>query len=212
MIADFKSRWPALFTAKEIDKKFMRISTVPLLSTFFAELDRYSPQLMEIFRCKGGLAGRKTRAVMLTISKDDYVHTRRASILKCLCAYPYKDHENLVKEYSKPFEIPPGRQIVSDCGSETYLTAEFLDFYLNPLSTTHPSYIKDTYDFVEKVRKLHVPREAMLFTMDVDSLYTNIHTGEGIQAIQNNLQQNPDKKRPDMEFLQLSEINLTRNT
>ncbi|KAF4070120.1 hypothetical protein AMELA_G00298160 [Ameiurus melas] len=39
---------------------------------------------------------------------------------------------------------PPGRPIVSDCGSESYRIAEFLDHHLNPLSTRHPSYIQDT--------------------------------------------------------------------
>ncbi|KAF7693726.1 hypothetical protein HF521_007479, partial [Silurus meridionalis] len=53
-----------------------------------------------------------------------------------------KIHKDPAK-WSKPNEIPPGRPIVSDCGSETYYTAEFLDFYLNPLSTSHPSYLKD---------------------------------------------------------------------
>ena len=50
------------------------------------------------------------------------------------------------EKWSKPHEIPPDRPIVSDCNSETYYTAEFIDFYLNPLSNRHPSYIKDTYD------------------------------------------------------------------
>ena len=36
--------------------------------------------------------------------------------------------------WSKPHVIPPGRPIVSDCSSETYHTAEYLDYYLYPLS------------------------------------------------------------------------------
>ena len=114
-------------------------------------------------------------------------------------------------KWSRPFEIPPGRPIVSDCDSETYRTAEYLDHFLNPLSITHPSYIKDTCDFVDKVKKLHVPEHSILFTMDVDSLYTNIDISEGIQAIKNTFYKHPNKKRPDKELLQLLEINLTRN-
>lgn len=53
----------------QIDREFHRISTLPLLSTFYAALDQYTPCLMEIFRCKGGAAGRKIRNVMLEISK-----------------------------------------------------------------------------------------------------------------------------------------------
>ncbi|XP_035024042.2 uncharacterized protein LOC118116450 isoform X2 [Hippoglossus stenolepis] len=70
LVADFKSRWPALFTQNEMDKEFMLISTVPLLSTFFAELDRHSPRMMEIFRCKGRAAGRKMRHLMVAISRN----------------------------------------------------------------------------------------------------------------------------------------------
>ncbi|XP_060796594.1 uncharacterized protein LOC132898947 [Neoarius graeffei] len=76
LIADFKSRWPVLFTQKEIDNKFMRISTVPLLSAFFAELDQHSPHMMELFGGKGGAAGKKIRHIMVAISKDDTIHTR----------------------------------------------------------------------------------------------------------------------------------------
>lgn len=119
----------------------------------------------------------------------------------------HKDPE----KWSRPHEIPPGRPIVSDCNSDTYWTAEYIDSFLNPLSITHESYIKDTYHFVETIRTLHIPQDAMLFTMDIDSLYTNIDIQEGIQAVRNIFQKNPDKKRPDKELLQLLEINLTRN-
>ena len=47
-------------------------------------------------------------------------------------------------KWSKPFLIPPGRPIVSDCNSETYRSAKYIDFYLNPLAKKHKSYIKDT--------------------------------------------------------------------
>lgn len=48
-------------------------------------------------------------------------------------------------------DIPPGRPIVSDCNSESYRVADYLDYYVNPLSQKHDSYIKDTYEFVEKI-------------------------------------------------------------
>lgn len=34
--------------------------------------------------------------------------------------------------WNPPFQIPPGRPIVSDCSSETHHTAEFIEFYWNP--------------------------------------------------------------------------------
>ena len=114
-------------------------------------------------------------------------------------------------KWSRPLEIPPGRPIVSDVNSETYRTAEYIDHFLYPLSITHASYIKDTYHFVEIVRNLTIPHNAILFTMDVDALYTNIDIEEGINTIKNIFQQNPNIKRPDKELLELLKINLTRN-
>uniref|UniRef100_A0A3Q2VV74 Uncharacterized LOC102288954 n=1 Tax=Haplochromis burtoni TaxID=8153 RepID=A0A3Q2VV74_HAPBU len=56
--------------ALEEKKEFLRITTKPLLSTFFDELDQYAPRLMEIFLSKGGTPGKKIRGLMLAISKD----------------------------------------------------------------------------------------------------------------------------------------------
>lgn len=115
------------------------------------------------------------------------------------------------KTWTVPFQIPKGRPIVSDCSSETYFTAEFLDFFLNPLSTRHPSYVKDTYHFVELVKNLKIPSKFYFFSMDVASLYTNIDIEAGIAAVKRLFDRYPDPKRPDEELLQLLDINLKRN-
>lgn len=70
--------------------------------------------------------------------------------------------------------------------------AEFIDFFLNPLSVTHPSYIKDTFDFIHKIRTIKIPTNWHLFTMDVKNLYTNIDVLEGIQAVTKVMGKNPD--------------------
>lgn len=110
-----------------------------------------------------------------------------------------------------PFEIPPGRPIVSDCGSETYQTAEFIDYYLQPLSVLQPSYVKDTYHFIDLVKKLKIPQNSLFFSIDVDNLYTNIDIRAGLATVKKIFEKYPKPKRPDREILQLLEINLTRN-
>lgn len=114
-------------------------------------------------------------------------------------------------KWTIPYEVPPGRPIVSDCSSETYRTAEFLDFYLNPLSVKHSAYVKDTYHFIEIVKDLRILGDFYFFTMDVVNLYTNIPIQAGIATIKKIFQKFPDPKRPDRELLELLEINLTRN-
>lgn len=114
-------------------------------------------------------------------------------------------------KWTIPFKIPAGRPIVSDCGSETYATAEYIDHFLNPLSTKHPSYIKDTYHFISIIRKLKIPPNSFFFSIDIDSLYTNIETEAGLRAVKKIFGKYPDHQRPDTELVTLLEINLGRN-
>lgn len=115
------------------------------------------------------------------------------------------------EKWTVPHKIPTGRPIVSDCGSESYGTAQLLDYLLNPLSNRHDSYIKDTQDFLQKITALHLEPNCMLFTADVESLYTNIETEKGLQAITECLQANPDPLRPDSDIMELLRINLECN-
>ncbi|XP_041797348.1 uncharacterized protein LOC121609712 [Chelmon rostratus] len=113
--------------------------------------------------------------------------------------------------WTVPFKIPPGRPIVSDCNSVTYNISQYIDSFLGPLSVRHPSYLKDTYHFIEKIRPLVLPSNAILFTIDIDSLYTNIDTRMGLQTIRTIFNRYPDRNRPDDDILQLLEICLTCN-
>ena len=115
------------------------------------------------------------------------------------------------ESWTVPSKIPAGRPIVSDCGSESYRIAEFIDYYINPLSQSHASYVKDTYDFVGKLKQLQVPSNTLLFSIDVESLYTNIETDSGLRAIKLAFQQNPQDDRPDDIILELLKLTLTRN-
>nr|XP_029604681.1 uncharacterized protein LOC115190770 isoform X1 [Salmo trutta] len=110
-----------------------------------------------------------------------------------------------------PSEVPCGRPIVSDCGSESYRIAEYLDYFINPLSRKHQSFIKDTYEFVTKLKEISVPQETVFFSIDIDSLYTNIDTNLGLRAIKNIFHKYPDLDRPDGALLQLLELSLIRN-
>ena len=114
-------------------------------------------------------------------------------------------------KWTVPHRVPPGRPIVSDCGSESYGVAEYLDYYLTPLSVRHKSYIRDTPHFLAKVASLRLREPCFLFTMDVNSLYTNIEIPLGIQAVRDIFDRYPDASRPDEVLLRLLDISLTRN-
>ena len=120
-----------------------------------------------------------------------------------------KIHKEKTK-WSSP-HMPPGRPIVSDCSSESYQIAEYLEYHLHPLSDKHPSYLKDTYDFIEKVKHISLNQHDWLFTIDIDSLYTNIETERGLLAVKKAMQMSPNPNRPDQILLRLLELSLTRN-
>ena len=61
--------------------------------------------------------------------------------------------------------------------------SQFVDFHLKPLVCTIPSYVKDTTDFLNKLTATdNLPDNALLVSLDVTSLYTNIPHDEGIDA------------------------------
>ena len=114
-------------------------------------------------------------------------------------------------QWPNPGLMPPGRPIVSDCSSESYAISQYIDSFLKPIATKHPSYIKDTFDFTNKVSKIKLPPQAILLTLDVAAMYTNINNVDGLKAIQQAFQENPSPDRPDDILLQLIEICLTLN-
>lgn len=71
--------------------------------------------------------------------------------------------------------------------------AEFIDSYINPLSQIHNSSMQDTYDFLNKIKDLIVSDTAFLFTIDINSLYTNNDTQLGLQAVKDTFIKYPDQ-------------------
>ena len=125
-----------------------------------------------------------------------------------------KIHKDPAK-WSKPFKIPPGRPIISDCGSESYELAEFIDYFLQPLASDHKTFIKNTPHFIDIVARCRVNAATIIGTSDVDAMYTNIGHLFMLEAVKNKLAKNPptpDNPRiPNELLLKLLEISLTRN-
>ena len=127
---------------------------------------------------------------------------------RVLYALP-KIHKNLEKWTTR--DMPPGRPIISDCSSESYATAEYIEHFLKPLANKHDAFLKDTLDFLNKIKQETVAKDDLLVTFDVVSMYPNICHQMGLAAIKDAFQNNPDPRRPDDEILKLLEINLKCN-
>ena len=61
---------------------------------------------------------------------------------------------HLLPKIHKRLENVPGRPVISNCGFYTENVSAFLDFHLQPLTLEVKSYIKDTNDFLKKLRSL----------------------------------------------------------
>ena len=78
---------------------------------------------------------------------------------------------------------PVGRPIISGCDGPTERLSSFLDKLLQPIALKQESYLKDTTDFINFIERTRVPENAILVSMDVTSLYTNIPQEEGIETV-----------------------------
>ena len=68
----------------------------------------------------------------------------------------------------------PGRPIVSGIGTLTEHVSAFVDRELQPLLANIPSYIKESTDFLNKLRRIdNLPDNTILVTLDVTALYSS---------------------------------------
>ena len=95
----------------------------------------------------------------------------------------------------------PGRPICSSVNHPTSRISKFVDEHIKKYVPQTKSYIRDTQDFIKTIRDLGpIPDGAILCTLDVSSLYTNIPNHEGILAVANKLRSDPTKA-PITSFL-----------
>jgi len=78
---------------------------------------------------------------------------------------------------------PVGRPIISGCDGPTERLSSFIDKLLQPIALKQESYLKDTTDFINFIERTRVPKNAILVSMDVTSLVTNIPQEEGIETV-----------------------------
>ena len=100
-------------------------------------------------------------------------------------SYDFKKTTNLGKLYLLPnihkrlYNVP-GRSVICNCGTAIEKAPEFLDFHLKLLMPSGWSYIRDSGDFIYKMkRKGKVPEGSFLVTAYVVGLYPSNHTKRG---------------------------------
>ena len=105
----------------------------------------------------------------------------------------------------------PGCPVISNCGTPTEKMSEYLDSHLEPMMRSAKSYIRDTSDFLKKLKKLgSVPQNALLVTADVVGLYPGIPRQDGL-ALSIKLDQREDKIVATEDLLEMAQFVLKNN-
>ena len=118
----------------------------------------------------------------------------------------------LLPKIHKRMDSIPGRPVISNNGYSTENISAFLDFHLQPLCKKVNSYIKDTNDFLLKLKTLpSLPENAILCTVDVVGLYPNIPNNEGLQALRHALDERETKTISTDTLVELSDTVLNNN-
>lgn len=117
------------------------------------------------------------------------------------------------KEHTKP-NLPPGRPIISGCGSITENISLFVDHHSKHLVLNTPSYLQDTPDLLRQIEKMNetpLPAGAFAVSIDVVGLYQNIPHEEGISYFGEALNTRKDQTIPTDFLVALLRLVLTLN-
>ena len=112
----------------------------------------------------------------------------------------FKNITNLGKLNLRPkihkhlFDVPE-RPVLSNCGTATEKVSELLDHVLKAVMQQKGSYIKDSGDFIKKLKKIkEVANDAIMVTADVFGLYPIIRHDVGLEALRKTLDEQVNKK------------------
>jgi hypothetical protein len=117
----------------------------------------------------------------------------------------------LPKVHKNPITLRP---VVSTSGSLLAIFSTWLDFKMKELLPLIQSYTKNSSSTLEELKKLDIPENALLFSADAVSMYTNIDTPTGISAISDFIHSqktNISNDFPTDLFLQILQVVMQNN-
>ena len=107
--------------------------------------------------------------------------------------------------------VPPGRPIVGNSYSEDTEICKYLDSFLQPIVAKQPHILANTDHLLHTLNSISFSGNAILFSLDVSSLYTNIPIVAGIQTVKTFFERFPLANRPDENLLTLLSLSLYKN-
>jgi len=117
----------------------------------------------------------------------------------------------LPKVHKEPFSLRP---VVSTSGSLLAIFSTWLDYKMKELVPLVKSYVKNSFTVIDELKNMAIPANALFFSADAVSMYTNIDTTTGLNAITNFIQVNKDlipSNFPSNLFLQILDLVMRNN-
>ena len=112
----------------------------------------------------------------------------------------------LPKIHKRLFDVL-GHPVISNCWTPTEKLSEFLDHSYQFVMKGGKSYIKDTQDFLERLKHLgKVPSNAILVTVDVVGLCRSILHEANLKALYEKLGERVEKKIPYSDLVNMAEF------
>ena len=131
--------------------------------------------------------------------------------------YKYKKATNLGKMYLLPkihkcLVNVPGRPAISNCGTPIEKASEFLEHHLQRIMKSGTYYIKDTNDFLSKLKNLKkVPDNDILVTADAVGLCPSIPHNEGLEVLKKQLDNFYEKSIHTEDLVKMAGFALKNN-
>ena len=118
----------------------------------------------------------------------------------------------LLPKIHKRLENVPEKPVISNCGTLREKVSEFLVYHLKPVMQKGCSYIKDSEDFLKKIKNLcSLPENSILVTANVVGLYPSTSHEVGLQALEEALENRHHKQIPTDKLVAMAQFVLQNN-
>ena len=144
------------------------------------------------------------------------IHGHKKRLYKYLLPNP--KHQRIPQFYGIPkihktfTSLPPIRPIVSQTESLLSHTAQLIDHVLQPLAQIYPDYLHNSTSLLIQLQDLHLPKDCILVTIDVESLYPSIPQTECLTILYTEMHKHRQLLLFDPNLIiQLLQININYN-
>ena len=109
-------------------------------------------------------------------------------------------------------ENVPSRPVISNCCAPTEKVSEFLDSQLKPVMQSSRSYIRDSGNFIKKIKNIStIPKDSISISAGVVGLYPSIPHEAGLKTLEKALNNCGNKIPPTGDLVKMAKFVFKNN-